>query len=164
MDRMIQRNVIAMSGRAVEASGDVDVLLLDKTGTITLGNRQATMFRPCPNVTEADLASAAQLASLADETPRDVRSWCWPKKNTACAAANSASSIRIFIPFSAQTRMSGVDLDGQQIRKGAPEAIAKYVAERGNQVPPRNQAKRNRHLQRRRHASAWWPKTAASSA
>jgi K+-transporting ATPase ATPase B chain len=135
MDRMIQRNVIAMSGRAVEASGDVDVLLLDKTGTITLGNRQATMFYPCPNVIEADLANAAQLASLADETPEGRSIVVLAKEKYGLRGREIGHLNPLFIPFSAQTRMSGVDLDGRQIRKGAPEAIAKYVAERGNAVP-----------------------------
>ena len=134
MDRMIQRNVIAMSGRAVEASGDVDVLLLDKTGTITLGNRQATMFHPCPNVIEADLANAAQLASLADETPEGRSIVVLAKEKYGLRGREVGHLNPIFIPFSAQTRMSGVDLDGRQIRKGAPEAITKYVAERGNTV------------------------------
>ena len=136
MDRMIQRNVIAMSGRAVEASGDVDVLLLDKTGTITLGNRQATMFHACPNVIEADLANAAQLASLADETPEGRSIVVLAKEKYGLRGREFGHLNPMFIPFSAQTRMSGVDLDGRQIRKGAPEAIAKYVAERGNVVPP----------------------------
>jgi potassium-transporting ATPase ATP-binding subunit len=136
MDRMIQRNVIAMSGRAVEASGDVDVLLLDKTGTITLGNRQATMLCPCPNVNEAELANAAQLASLADETPEGRSIVVLVKEKYGLRGRELSQLNPIFIPFSAQTRMSGVDLDGQQIRKGAPEAILKYVAERGNKVPP----------------------------
>jgi potassium-transporting ATPase ATP-binding subunit len=139
MDRMIQRNVIAMSGRAVEASGDVDVLLLDKTGTITLGNRQATMLHPCPNVNEADLANAAQLASLADETPEGRSIVVLVKEKYGLRGRELSQLNPIFIPFSAQTRMSGVDLDGQQIRKGAPEAIAKYVAERGNKVPAETQ-------------------------
>jgi K+-transporting ATPase ATPase B chain len=135
MDRMIQRNVIAMSGRAIEASGDVDVLLLDKTGTITLGNREATMFCPCPNVTDADLANAAQLASLADETPEGRSIVVLAKDKYGLRGREFGHRSPVFIPFSAQTRMSGVDLDGMQIRKGAPEAIAKYIAERGNQVP-----------------------------
>jgi len=135
MDRMIQRNVIAMSGRAVEASGDVDVLLLDKTGTITLGNRQATVFHPCPSIAEADLANAAQLASLADETPEGRSIVVLAKDKYGLRGREFSHLNPVFIPFSAQTRMSGVDLDGLQIRKGAPDAIAKYVAERGNQVP-----------------------------
>src|SRR5580658_5933778 len=135
MDRMIQRNVIAMSGRAVEASGDVDVLLLDKTGTITLGNREATMLHASPNVNEADLASAAQLASLADETPEGRSIVVLVKEKYGLRGRELSQLNPVFIPFSAQTRMSGVDLDGLQIRKGAPEAIAKQVAERGNKVP-----------------------------
>ena len=136
MDRMIQRNVIAMSGRAVEASGDVDVLLLDKTGTITLGNRQATSFHTCPNVTESDLASAAQLASFADETPEGRSIVVLAKDKYGLRGRELAPHNPTFIPFSAQTRMSGVDLDGHEIRKGAPEAIEKYAAERGQVVPP----------------------------
>jgi len=139
MDRMIQRNVIAMSGRAVEASGDVDVLLLDKTGTITLGNRQATMFLACPNVSETDLANAAQLASLADETPEGRSIVVLAKEKYGLRGREVGHLNPLFIPFSAQTRMSGVDLDGRQIRKGAPEAIMKYLAERGNTVPPETQ-------------------------
>jgi len=135
MDRLIQRNVIAMSGRAVEASGDVDVLLLDKTGTITLGNRQATALHTCPNVEEMELARAAQLASLADETPEGRSIVVLVKDRHGLRGRELAPHNPVFIPFSAQTRMSGVDLDGQQIRKGAPEAIGKYVAERGYEVP-----------------------------
>jgi K+-transporting ATPase ATPase B chain len=139
MDRMIQRNVIAMSGRAVEASGDVDVLLLDKTGTITLGNREATAFYPCPNVAEAELANAAQLASLADETPEGRSIVVLAKEKYGLRGREFGHRNPIFIPFSAQTRMSGVDLDGLQIRKGAPEAIVKHIAERNNQVPKETQ-------------------------
>jgi len=135
MDRLIQRNVIAMSGRAVEASGDVDVLLLDKTGTITLGNRQATSFHCCPNVTETDLASAAQLASFADETPEGRSIVVLAKEKYGLRGRELAPHNPSFVPFSAQTRMSGVDLDGHEIRKGAPDAIEKYVAERGHTVP-----------------------------
>ncbi|HLZ91614.1 MAG TPA: potassium-transporting ATPase subunit KdpB [Candidatus Acidoferrum sp.] len=139
MDRMIQRNVIAMSGRAVEASGDVDVLLLDKTGTITLGNREATMFYPCPGIAEADLANAAQLASLADETPEGRSIVVLAKEKFGLRGRDFSHRSPVFIPFSAQTRMSGVDLDGLQIRKGAPEAIVKHVAERGNQLAKETQ-------------------------
>jgi potassium-transporting ATPase ATP-binding subunit len=135
MDRLIQRNVIAMSGRAVEASGDVDVLLLDKTGTITLGNRQATSFYSCPNVTDVELASAAQLASFADETPEGRSIVVLAKEKYGLRGRELAPHNPVFIPFSAQTRMSGVDMDGQEIRKGAPEAIQKYVAEKGQVVP-----------------------------
>jgi potassium-transporting ATPase ATP-binding subunit len=135
MDRMIQRNVIAMSGRAVEASGDVDVLLLDKTGTITLGNRQATQLYPAPGVAEADLADCAQLASLADETPEGRSIVVLVKQKYNLRGREMAPYSPTFIPFTAQTRMSGVDLDGLEIRKGAPDAITKYAAERGNGVP-----------------------------
>ncbi len=140
MDRMIQRNVIAdLSGRAVEASGDVDVLLLDKTGTITLGNRQATNLYPAPGVTEADLADAAQLASIADETPEGRSIVVLTKQKYGLRGRELAQQNPEFVPFTAQTRMSGVNLDGTEIRKGASEAIAKYVAERGNRVPPETQ-------------------------
>jgi potassium-transporting ATPase ATP-binding subunit len=135
MDRLIQRNVIAMSGRAVEASGDVDVLLLDKTGTITLGNREATSFHACPNITEVELASAAQLASFADETPEGRSIVVLAKEKYGLRGRELAPHNPVFIPFSAQTRMSGVDMDGHEIRKGAPEAIDKYVAEKGQVVP-----------------------------
>ncbi|HWG59882.1 MAG TPA: potassium-transporting ATPase subunit KdpB [Candidatus Acidoferrales bacterium] len=136
MDRLIQRNVIAMSGRAVEASGDVDILLLDKTGTITLGNRAATQFISAPGVAERDLANAAQLSSLADETPEGRSIVVLAKEKYGLRGRDLSMHEANFIPFSAQTRMSGVDLDASQIRKGAPEAIARYVAEHGNRVPP----------------------------
>jgi K+-transporting ATPase ATPase B chain len=136
MDRLIQRNVIAMSGRAVEAAGDVDVLLLDKTGTITLGNREATAFHAAPGVADADLASAAQLASFADETPEGRSIVVLAKEKYGLRGRELAPHNPVFIPFSAQTRMSGVDMDGREIRKGAPEAIKRYIAEKGQQVPP----------------------------
>lgn len=135
MDRLIQRNVIAMSGRAVEASGDVDILLLDKTGTITLGNRAATQFVSAPGVAERDLANAAQLSSLADETPEGRSIVVLAKDKYGLRGRDLSPHETTFIPFSAQTRMSGVDLGGRQIRKGAPEAIARYAAEHGNRVP-----------------------------
>jgi K+-transporting ATPase ATPase B chain len=135
MDRLIQRNVIAMSGRAVEAAGDVDVLLLDKTGTITLGNREATAFHAAPGVTDADLASAAQLASFADETPEGRSIVVLAKEKYGLRGRELAPHNPLFIPFSAQTRMSGVDMDGREIRKGAPEAIKRYIAEKGQLVP-----------------------------
>ena len=135
MDRMIQRNVIAMSGRAVEASGDVDVLLLDKTGTITLGNRQATRLFAAPGITETELADAAQLASIADETPEGRSIVVLAKQKYGLRGRELAPHNPTFVPFSAQTRMSGVDLDGHEIRKGAQDAITKYVGERGNRVP-----------------------------
>jgi K+-transporting ATPase ATPase B chain len=135
MDRLIQRNVIAMSGRAVEAAGDVDVLLLDKTGTITLGNREATAFHPCPSVADSDLANAAQLASFADETPEGRSIVVLAKEKYGLRGRELAPHNPVFIPFSAQTRMSGVDMDGKEIRKGAPQAIERYVADRGQVVP-----------------------------
>src|SRR5207344_969075 len=135
MDRLLRKNVIATSGRAVEASGDVDTLLLDKTGTITHGNRMATELIPLPSVEVKDLADAAQLSSLADETPEGRSIVVLVKEKYGLRGRELSQLNPTFIPFSAQTRMSGVDLDGVQIRKGAPEAIAKYVAERGNKVP-----------------------------
>jgi K+-transporting ATPase ATPase B chain len=139
MDRLVRRNVLALSGRAVEASGDVDVLLLDKTGTITLGNRQASEFVPMPGVDEADLAEAAQLSSLADETP-EGRSIVVLAKQYGLREHQMATAGGIappqFIPFTAQTRMSGVDMDGSMLRKGAADAIAAWVRAEGG-VPPR---------------------------
>jgi K+-transporting ATPase ATPase B chain len=127
MDRLLQKNVLAMSGRAVEAAGDVDVLLLDKTGTITLGNRQATAFVPAPGVTEQELADAAQLASLADETP-EGRSIVVLAKNFSIRARTIHELPGAqFIPFTAQTRMSGVDVEGKQIRKGSANAIRQFT-------------------------------------
>jgi K+-transporting ATPase ATPase B chain len=120
--------VIATSGRAVEASGDVDVLLLDKTGTITLGNRQATSFRPASGVSEQELADAAQLASLADETPEGRSIVVLAKQKFGLRERDVAAIGAAFVPFSAQTRMSGVDLGGRQIRKGAADAIRDWVA------------------------------------
>src|SRR5229473_2652318 len=135
MDRMIQRNVIAMSGRAVEASGDVDVLLLDKTGTITLGNRAATQFFPAPGVEERHLADAAQLSSLADETPEGRSIVVLAKERYNLRGRDLSTHAATFIPFSAQTRMSGVDLDGREVRKGALEAITRLCGSRGNGIP-----------------------------
>jgi K+-transporting ATPase ATPase B chain len=135
MDRMIQRNVIAMSGRAVEASGDVDVLLLDKTGTITLGNRAATAFVAAPGVHERDLANAAQLSSLADDTPEGRSIVVLAKEKYGLRGRELGQYGITFVPFSAQTRMSGANLDGIEVRKGAKEAIAKYCEERGQYVP-----------------------------
>ncbi len=135
MDRVVQRNVLAMSGRAVEAAGDVDTLLLDKTGTITLGNRRATELIPAPGVKEVDLADAAQLASLADETPEGRSIVVLAKEKYGLRGRELSAYAATFIPFSATTRMSGVDLDGRQIRKGAPDAIAEYVARNCNHVP-----------------------------
>ena len=135
MDRLVRRNVLALSGRAVEASGDVDVLLLDKTGTITLGNRQAAAFVPMPGVSEAELAEAAQFASLADETP-EGRSIVVLAKRYGIREHAVADLQGRFIPFSAQTRMSGVDVNGNRLRKGAGDAILRWVQEEGGQAPP----------------------------
>jgi K+-transporting ATPase ATPase B chain len=135
MDRMIQANVIATSGRAVEAAGDVDVLLLDKTGTITLGNRQATDFLPAPGVTERALADAAQLSSLADETPEGRSIVVLAKEKHGLRGRDVEALGATFVPFTAQTRMSGVDLDGRQIRKGATDAIMQFVEENGGTFP-----------------------------
>jgi K+-transporting ATPase ATPase B chain len=135
MDRVVQRNVLAMSGRAVEAAGDVDTLLLDKTGTITLGNRRATELVPAPGVTEQDLADAAQLASLADETPEGRSIVVLAKEKYNLRGRELSSYAATFIPFSALTRMSGVDLDGREIRKGAPDAILQYCAQPGGRAP-----------------------------
>src|SRR6266436_4101601 len=135
LDRMIQRNVIAMSGRAVEASGDVDVLLLDKTGTITLGNRAATQFFAAPGVEESYLADAAQLSSLADETPEGRSIVVLAKERYNLRGRDLSTHAANFIPFSAQTRMSGVDLDGREIRKGALEAISRLTNNHGNGIP-----------------------------
>ena len=127
MDRLVRFNVLAMSGRAVEAAGDVDTLLLDKTGTITLGNRQATAFRPVQGVTEQELADAAQLASLADETPEGRSIVVLAKEKYGIRGRDMAELAATFIPFTAQTRMSGVDTGGSSVRKGAVDAILNYV-------------------------------------
>jgi K+-transporting ATPase ATPase B chain len=131
MDRMVQANVIAMSGKAVEAAGDVDVLLLDKTGTITLGNRQATAFLPADGVNDQALADAAQLSSLADETPEGRSIVVLAKEKYGLRARDIHELGATFIPFTAQTSMSGVDLNGREIRKGSDGAIEAYVKERG---------------------------------
>jgi K+-transporting ATPase ATPase B chain len=135
MDRMIQANVIATSGRAVEAAGDVDVLLLDKTGTITLGNRQAVEFIPSEGTDLASLADAAQLASLADETPEGRSIVVLAKEKYGLRGRDLERNQAEFIPFSAQTRISGVDLDGRHLRKGAADAIECYVNQRGGSMP-----------------------------
>jgi len=127
MDRLVRFNVLAMSGRAVEAAGDVDTLLLDKTGTITLGNRQATAFRPIRGITEQELADAAQLASLADETPEGRSIVVLAKEKYGIRGRDMAELGATFIPFTAQTRMSGVDAGGSSVRKGAVDAILNYV-------------------------------------
>ena len=135
MDRLVQHNVLAMSGRAVEAAGDVNTLLLDKTGTITLGNRQASRFVAAPGVTETELADAAQLSSLADETPEGRSIVVLAKEKYGLRGRQLSSHEAHFIPFSAQTRMSGVDLNGFEIRKGAVDAINSYLLQSGRPMP-----------------------------
>ena len=135
MDRVIQHNVLAMSGKAVEAAGDVNTLLLDKTGTITLGNRQAVEFLPVEGVTGADLADAAQLASLADETPEGRSIVVLAKQAYSLRGREVAEHEAHFIPFSAYTRMSGVDIDGRRLRKGATDAIVQFVTDKGGPIP-----------------------------
>jgi K+-transporting ATPase ATPase B chain len=129
IDRLVQKNVLAMSGRAVEAAGDIDVLLLDKTGTITLGNRQAAEFIPAPGVPPEELADAAQLASLADETPEGRSIVVLAKKHGLRGRAIAEMPHAAFINFTAHTRMSGVDIDGRQIRKGAPDAVKNFIGQ-----------------------------------
>jgi K+-transporting ATPase ATPase B chain len=135
MDRLIQHNVLAMSGRAVEAAGDVNTLLLDKTGTITLGNRQATAFVAAPGVLERDLADAAQLSSLPDETPEGRSIVVLAKEKYGLRGRDLTTMDAHFVPFTAQTRMSGVNTDGREIRKGAADAIVKYMGEAGQTLP-----------------------------
>jgi K+-transporting ATPase ATPase B chain len=134
MDRLVRRNVLALSGRAVEASGDVDVLLLDKTGTITLGNRQASEFFPMPGVTEAQLAEAAQLSSLADETP-EGRSIVVLAKTYGIRERELGAHEARFVPFTAQTRMSGIDYDGTRLRKGAADSVIAFAEAEGGKQP-----------------------------
>ena len=134
MDRLIQHNVLAMSGRAVEAAGDVNTLLLDKTGTITLGNRQATAFVPLPGVDESELAEAAQLSSLADETPEGRSIVVLAKEKYGLRGREIEPHEATFVPFTAHTRMSGVDFDSRKIRKGAADAIQKYLGSNGNHL------------------------------
>jgi K+-transporting ATPase ATPase B chain len=136
MDRLVQHNVLAMSGRAVEAAGDVNTLLLDKTGTITFGNRQAAEFLPAKGVSTAELADAAQLSSLADETPEGRSIVVLAKEKFCLSGRELAEMDAHFIPFTAQTRMSGLNFDGRQIRKGATDAIEKYVRQNGAELPP----------------------------
>ena len=135
MGRMIAKNVIAMSGRAVEAAGDVDVLLLDKTGTITLGDRQATALLPAPGVPVRELAEAAQLASIADQTPEGRSIMVLAKQQHGLRERDLASLKATFVPFSAHTRMSGVDLEGRQLRKGAADAVRAHVEALGGRYP-----------------------------
>jgi K+-transporting ATPase ATPase B chain len=140
MDRLVQHNVLAMSGRAVEAAGDVNTLLLDKTGTITLGNRQASEFIAAPGITEAQMADAAQLSSLADETPEGRSIVVLAKERYALRGRELALQETVFVPFTAQTRMSGVNFDGREIRKGAVDAITKYLQGFGTVLPKEVQA------------------------
>src|SRR6195256_4005527 len=135
MDRLVRFNVLAMSGRAVEAAGDVNTLLLDKTGTITLGNRQATAFIPLAGVNETALAEAAQLSSLADETPEGRSIVVLAKEKYGLRGRELGSHDANFVPFTAQTRMSGVDLNGFEIRKGAADAVTSYLSQHGREVP-----------------------------
>ena len=135
MDRVMQHNVLAMSGKAVEASGDVNTLLLDKTGTITLGNREAVEFIAFPGVSETELADASQLSSLADETPEGRSVVVLAKEKYGLRGREVAEHEAHFIPFSAYTRMSGVDIDGRMLRKGASSAIASFVKELGGKLP-----------------------------
>jgi len=143
MDRLVRRNVLALSGRAVEASGDIDVLLLDKTGTITIGNRLASEFVPMPGVPESELAEAAQLSSLADETP-EGRSIVVLAKQYGIREHDMSQMSAEFVPFTAQTRMSGVDVDGHQLRKGAGDAIIELVRSEGGTPPPELQIQLDR--------------------
>lgn len=135
MDRLIQHNVLAMSGRAVEAAGDVNVLLLDKTGTITLGNRQATEFIPMPEINETELADIAQLASLSDETPEGRSIVVLAKTKYKLRGRDLAQKDMLFVPFTAQTRMSGVDFAGRIIRKGSYDAVLNFVKEQNGTIP-----------------------------
>jgi K+-transporting ATPase ATPase B chain len=140
MDRLVQHNVLAMSGRAVEAAGDVDTLLLDKTGTITLGNRQASEFIAAPGVSNDQLADAAQLSSLPDETPEGRSIVVLAKEKYGLRGRELASAQAEFVPFSAHTRMSGVNFDGRVVRKGAVDAIQRYLQEGGGYLPKEVQA------------------------
>ncbi len=135
IDRLTRRNVLATSGRAVEAAGDIDVLLLDKTGTITLGNRQAVAFLPAPGIDESRLAAAAQMASLADETPEGRSIVVLAKEKHGLRAPDATGHHAVFVPFTAQTRMSGVDYTDRRIRKGSAEAVAAWVRSQGGSVP-----------------------------
>ena len=144
MDRLVRRNVLALSGRAVEAAGDCSVLLLDKTGTITLGNRQAAEFLPLPGVDERDLADAAQLSSLADETPEGRSIVVLAKERYGLRERDLESGA--LVPFTAETRMSGVDLDGYSIRKGAADAVRRWIETRNGSVPVELDADRGTNL------------------
>ena len=144
MNRLVQFNVLAMSGRAVEAAGDVDTLLLDKTGTITLGNRQAVEFIAMPGISPEELADAAQLSSLSDETPEGRSIVVLAKEKFGLRGRDMSSANAKFVPFTAQTRMSGVDVDGHSIRKGAVDSVITYVKQQGEDVPPALQVETER--------------------
>src|SRR5262249_15811151 len=137
MDRVLQHNVLAMSGRAVEAAGDVNVLLLDKTGTITLGNRQATEFVPAPAANAEELADVAQLSSLADETPEGRSIMVLAKERFKLRGRDLQTlGPHTIVPFTAKTRMSGIDFEnGREVRKGAADAVAEYVRSKGAEFP-----------------------------
>ncbi len=151
MDRLVQHNVLAMSGRAVEAAGDCSTLLLDKTGTITLGNRQAAEFLPLAGVSEERLAAAAQLASLADETPEGRSIVVLAKERYGVREREVGHAT--LVPFTAQTRMSGLDVDGVAVRKGAAESVRQWVVQQGGDVPRRPGPARRGRGDRRRHAA-----------
>jgi K+-transporting ATPase ATPase B chain len=136
MDRLVQHNVLAMSGRAVEAAGDVHTLLLDKTGTITLGNRQASEFIAVPGVLDLQLAEAAQFASIADDTPEGRSILVLAREKYGIRSPAPSATHAAFVPFTAQTRMSGVDIDGREIRKGAADSIERYITANGGAIPP----------------------------
>ena len=153
MDRVMQHNVLAMSGKAVEASGDVNTLLLGQDRNDHLGNRQAVEFIPVDGVTESELADAAQLSSLADETPEGRSIVVLAKEKYGLRGREVAEHEAQFIPFSAYTRMSGVDLDGRRLRKGATDAIAQFVKEAGGKVPQSLIGNFRPHLQKWRHAA-----------
>ncbi len=138
----MQYNVLAKSGRAVEAAGDVNTLLLDKTGTITLGNRQATEFMTAPDVSQERLANAAQLASLSDETPEGRSIVVLAKEKYNLRGRDLAGIHAEFVPFTAQTRMSGVNLPGTRIRKGSVDAIARFLEEQGSSLPAKSSRQR----------------------
>ena len=135
MDRLVQHNVLATSGRAVEAAGDVNTLLLDKTGTITIGNRQASEFICAPGIDEQTLADAAQLSSLADETPEGRSIVVLAKERYNLRGRELGQLKAEFVPFSATTRMSGIEVDGRSIRKGAVDALSRYLVEHGSELP-----------------------------
>ena len=160
MDRMVQANVIAMSGKAVEAAGDVDVLLLDKTGTITLGNRQATAFIPAEGISDQTLADAAQLSSLADETPEGRSIVVLAKDKYGLRARDIHELGATFIPFTAQTRMSGVNLNGREIRKGSADAIEAYVTSTGRTLLPVRAYAVSRRSPSKAARLSWWRKAA----